>query len=108
MDKVVIYLDQNFISDIAKLSMEDRKSKVNPLLGELYKEIKTGVDEEKFLSPDSWIHAIETAWEKDPALQKSIQGYQGYLGQVSLQSEDHIKNHQFAQALAEPESKSLE
>jgi hypothetical protein len=99
MSKVVIYLDQNFISDIAKLSLEERKTRVNPLLGEIYTELKTGVDEEKFLSPDSWIHAIETAAIGDEKLQKAIQGYQGYLGQVSLQLELHIKNHQFIEAL---------
>lgn len=99
MSKIVVYLDQNFISDIAKLSLEERKGRVNPLLAEIYTELKTGVDEEKFLSPDSWIHAIETAAIGDENLQKAIQGYQGYLGQVSLQSELHIKNHQFVQAL---------
>ena len=101
MSKVVIYLDQNFISDIAKLSLEERKIRVKPLLGEIYTELKAGVDEEKFLSPDSWVHAIETAaiGIDDAELQKAIQSYQGYLGQVSLQSEDHIKNHQFVQAL---------
>lgn len=66
--KVVIYLDQNFISDIAKLSLEGKKEKVKPELQKVFDTIKAGVDEEKFLSPDGWIHDLETAAEKSPVL----------------------------------------
>ena len=98
-NKVIIYLDQNFISDISKLSLEDKKDRVKPILQKVFDEIKTGVDEEKFLSPDGWIHAIETAAENDPALKDAIHSYQGYLGQTSLNPPWEIKNSQFVNSL---------
>lgn len=97
--KTIIYLDQNFISDIAKLSLEDKKNLVKPILQKVFNVIKTGVDEEKFLSPDGWIHAIETAAENDSALKDAIHSYQGYLGQTSLNPPWEIKNSQFVNAL---------
>ncbi|MEX2411293.1 MAG: hypothetical protein WD607_07945 [Candidatus Paceibacterota bacterium] len=47
MNKTIIYLDQNFISDIAKLSFEDKKGKVKvkPALQNIFRAIKDGVDE---------------------------------------------------------------
>ena len=97
--KTIIYLDQNFISDIAKLSLEDKKNLVKPILQKVFSVIKAGVDEEKFLAPDGWIHAIETAAGNDPALKDAIYSYQGYLGQTSLNPPWEIKNSQFVNAL---------
>lgn len=97
--KAIIYLDQNFISDISKLSLEDKKDKVKPALANVFKVIKDGVDEEKFLSPDSWVHAIETAAESNPELKGAIYSHQGYLGQTSLNPPWEIKNSQFVSAL---------
>lgn len=90
--KTIIYLDQNFISDIAKLSLDDKKDKVKPALQNVFKAIKDGVDEEKFLSPDGWIHAIETAAESNPVLKDAIHSYQGYLRQISLNPPWEIKS----------------
>ncbi len=100
-NKTIIYLDQNFISDIAKLSLEDKKDRVKPILQKVFSAIKAGVDEEKFLAPDGWIHAVETAAGKDPALKDAIYSYQGYLGQTSLNQPWEIKNSQFINALLE-------
>lgn len=97
--KTIIYLDQNFISDISKLSLEDKKDRVKPILKKVFDVIKVGVDEEKFLSPDGWIHAIETAAESNPALKDAIHSHQGYLGQTSLNPPWEIKNSQFVNAL---------
>lgn len=97
--KTIIYLDQNFISDIAKLSLEKKKDKVNPILKTLFKIIKEGVDEEKFLSPDSWVHAIETAKESNPDLKEAIFKHQAYIGQVSLNPVWEIEDAQFTNAL---------
>lgn len=97
--KTIIYLDQNFISDISKLSLEDKKDRVKPVLQKVFDAIKIGVDEEKFLSPDGWVHAIETAAESNPALKSAIYSYQGYLGQTSLNPPWEIKNSQFVNAL---------
>ncbi len=99
MSKLIVYLDQNFISDMAKFDLEDKQDKVKPALKDIFSEIKNGVDEEKFLSPDSWIHAIETAAKSDPALRKAIHSYQGYLGQVTLRDPWAIKSSQFISAL---------
>lgn len=98
-NKTIIYLDQNFISDIAKLSLKDKKDRVKPILQKVFSTIKAGVDEEKFLAPDGWIHAIETAAESNPALKDAIYSYQGYLGQTSLNPPWEIKNIQFVNAL---------
>ncbi len=97
--KTIIYLDQNFISDISKLSLENKKDRVKPILKKVFDVIKIGVDEEKFLSPDGWIHAIETAAESNPALKNAIHSHQGYLGQTSLNPPWEIKNSQFVNAL---------
>ncbi len=51
-NKTIIYLDQNFISDISKLSLDNKKDRVKPILQKVFDTIKIGVDEEKFLSPD--------------------------------------------------------
>lgn len=98
-NKTIVYLDQNFISDIAKLSLEDKKDLVKPILQNVFDIIKTGVDEEKFLAPDGWIHAIETAAESNPILKDAIYSYQGYLGQTSLNPPWEIKNAQFTDSL---------
>ena len=98
-NKIIIYLDQNFISDISKFSLEDKKDRVKPILKKVFDVIKIGVDEEKFLSPDGWIHAIETATESNPALKDAIHSHQGYLGQTSLNLPWEIKNSQFVNAL---------
>ena len=97
--KIIIYLDQNFISDIAKLSLKEKKNKINPILEKLFNTIKEGVDEEKFLSPDSWIHAVETAKENNPELKNAIFDHQGYIGQVSLNPNWEIEDAQFINAL---------
>ncbi|MCE9643422.1 MAG: hypothetical protein K8Q97_03875 [Candidatus Andersenbacteria bacterium] len=99
MHKLIIYLDQNFISDIAKQSLEDKKDKVKPLLKDFFEVIKSGVDNEQFVSPDSWIHKIETAAENDPELQEAIHSYQGYLGQISFTLPQEIQKTQFEKAV---------
>ena len=56
-NKAIIYLDQNFTSDISKLSLEDKKGRVKPILQKVFDAIKVGVDEEKFLAPDGLEHS---------------------------------------------------
>ncbi len=97
--KKVIYLDQNFISDIAKLSLEDKRGLVKPELQRVFGAIKHGADEEKFLAPTGWIHELETAAEKNPQLRDAIRSHQGYIGQVDLRPSWEIKNVQFLNAL---------
>jgi len=83
-----------------------KKVKLNLLLKTLFEAIKKGVNEEKFLAPYSWIHALETAAESNPDLKNSIHNYQGYLGQVSLKPPWDIKNGQFIEALLHYYSKT--
>jgi len=99
LQKKVIYLDQNFISDIAKMSLEDKKDKVNPEFKKIFDIIKIGVKEERFLSPKSWIHEQETAAEKNQKLREAIRSHQGFVGQVELKPSWEIKNAQFYNAL---------
>ncbi len=99
MEKKIIYLDQNFISDIAKLTIDRKKDKISPTLKGVYTAMKLGVDEEKFLSPNSSIHALETALESYEDVRSEIQSHQGYLGQVKFRSLDEIRDSQFFAAL---------
>ncbi len=97
--KKVIYLDQNFISDIAKMSLDEKKDKIKPELKKIFDIISAGVKEEKFLSPKSWIHEQETAAEKNQQLREAIRSNQGFVGQVELKPSREIKNTQFYNAL---------
>lgn len=98
MKKLVIYLDQNLISDIAKLKA-GLNEKVKPELKELFEIIKQGVDEEKFVVPDSMSIKTETAAALDPKLIHAIRTHLKYLGQVSLKSKYEITDLQFEDAL---------
>lgn len=92
--KLIIYLDQNFISDIAKLKT-NINDKVKPRVGLLFTEIKEGVDEEKFVVPDSFIIKTETAAFVNKKLIKATRNHQKYLGQTSLNTYWEIANVQF-------------
>jgi hypothetical protein len=98
MNKLIIYLDQNFISDIAKLK-SGINTNVKIGLNELFEIIKLGVNEEKFIVPDSWSIKTETAAVLEPKLIKSIRTYLKYLGQVSLNHRQEIVDRQFTDAL---------
>jgi hypothetical protein len=82
--KVVIYLDQNFISDKAKLSLDDKKGLVKPDLQKIFNVIKLGTDEEKFIASTGWVQELETAAEQNPELRDAIRSHQGYIGQVDF------------------------
>lgn len=99
MNKLIIYLDQNFISDIAKLSVDSKKNKVNPKLENLFSLIKEGVDEEKFVVPDSWIHQIETSAIQDKKINDLVHSRLKNIGQVSLNPTWEIINSQFIDSL---------
>jgi hypothetical protein len=77
--KLLIYLDQNFISEIAKADVNDR---VKQEWKELFSLLKEGFIEEKLVVPQSWFHNVETSFA--PILKDRIVKYQCYLGQVDL------------------------
>jgi hypothetical protein len=87
--KLLIYLDQNFISEVAKAGINDR---VKPEWKQLFELLKEGFLDEKLVVPQSRFHSVETSLA--PALKKRIVSYQNYLGQVDLQSPEHVKHVQ--------------
>jgi hypothetical protein len=92
--KLLIYLDQNFISEIAK---RDLNTKVKPEFTELYEILKTGFLEEKLVVPQSHFHDIETSLA--PNLKQLIVKYQNYVGQISLNGQQHVENYQVGRSL---------
>lgn len=87
--KLLVYLDQNFVSELAKADINNR---VKREWKDLYQLLKEGFLDEKLVVPQSWFHTIETSLA--PALKKRIVSYQNYLGQVSLQNAEHVRNFQ--------------
>jgi len=79
--KLLVYLDQNFISEIAK---RDLNTNVKPEFTDLYEILKTGFIEEKLVVPQSHFHDIETSLA--PILKALIVKYQNHVGQISLYS----------------------
>jgi hypothetical protein len=92
--KLLVYLDQNFISDIAK---RDLNTKVKPEFTELYETLKTGFLEEKLAVPQSHFHDIETSLA--PVLKKLIVKYQNHVGQISLYDQRHVEKFQIGRSL---------
>jgi len=91
--KLTIYLDQNFISEIAK---SESNSKINPDFKELYNLLHEGVQDEKIIIPRSFFHDIETSIAT--SIKASIEKYQGFLGQLSLNDQYTIKTYQIVDA----------
>jgi len=99
MSKLIIYLDQNFISEIAKLSLKDKKGRINPKFETLFDLIEKGADQEKFVVPDSWIHQMETPALKNKVLEDLIVSRLKNVGQVSFNTPWEIKDSQFINSL---------
>lgn len=87
--KLVVYLDQNFISEMAKA---DSRETVNPQFKNIYELLHLGFLDEKIVVPSSFIHDIETSLI--PEFEKRIGQFQGYLGQCQLQAPELVKLHQ--------------
>ncbi len=56
--KLLVYLDQNFLSDIAKA---DTSTKVRPEFAKIYELLRQGVNDEKLVVPGSVLHDIESS-----------------------------------------------
>jgi hypothetical protein len=56
--KLLIYLDQNFISEIAKAGINNR---VKPEWKQLFELLKEGFLDEKLVVPQSRFHSLETS-----------------------------------------------
>ena len=92
--KLLVYLDQNFISEMAKA---EGNQGVRQEFHDLYQILKTGFWDEKLVVPQSWFHDIETRLA--PGLKEQIVRYQNYLGQVRLKYPDRVQQRQIDTAL---------
>lgn len=90
--KLVVYLDQNFLSEMAK---QDDSSR--PELVRIRELLQKGFQDEKLVVPRSHFHDVETSLA--PLLKKEIVNMQGYVGQTQLRHREHIKLIQLAEAL---------
>src|ERR1039457_1666978 len=92
--KLLVYLDQNFLSDMSKADINE---KVRPEFKEIYELLHQGFTDEKLVVPASLLHDIESSL--DTRLKDRIVAYQHYLGQVLLYRPDEIRNTQTSAAL---------
>jgi len=92
--KLVVYLDQNFLSEMSKADVNE---KVRPEFKEIYELLHQGFVDEKLVVPDSSLHDIESSLATH--LKDRIVTYQHYLGQVRLYRPDEIRNTQTFAAL---------
>src|ERR1700683_4878240 len=87
--KLLVYLDQNFLSEMSK---PDLIEKVRPEFKEIYELLRQGFVDEKLVVPGSWLHDVESSLATH--LKDRIVSYQHYLGQVRLYRPDEIRNTQ--------------
>jgi hypothetical protein len=92
--KLLVYLDQNFISEMAKA---DVNVKVKQEWKDLFSLLKEGFLGEKLVVPQSWFHDVETSFA--PVLKKRIVSYQNYLGQADLRRARDVTINQTARFL---------
>ncbi|HVB57775.1 MAG TPA: hypothetical protein VNE63_15300 [Candidatus Acidoferrales bacterium] len=92
--KLLVYLDQNFLSDMSKADVNE---KVRPEFKEIYELLHQGFVDEKLVVPGSLLHDIESSLA--PHLKERIVTYQHYLGQVRLYRPDEIRDKQTSAAL---------
>lgn len=87
--KLLVYLDQNFLSEMSKA---DTHEKVRPEFKEVYELLHRGFIDEKLVVPGSWLHDMESSLATH--LKDRIFTYQHYLGQVRMYRPDEIRNRQ--------------
>ncbi len=87
--KLLVYLDQNFLSEMSK---GDVNEKVRPEFKEIYELLHQGFVDEKLVVPRSLLHDIESSLATH--LKERIVTYQHYLGQVCLYRPDEIRDKQ--------------
>src|SRR5208282_4104602 len=92
--KLLVYLDQNFLSNMSKADVSE---KVRPEFKEIYELLHQGFVDEKLVVPSSMLHDVESSLATH--LKERIVAYQHYLGQVRLHRPDEIRNTQTFAAL---------
>ena len=101
--KLIVYLDQNFLSNMAKVEDNDR---VNPRYKKIYDLLHEGFVEEKLVVPRSFFHDLETSLAPD--LRDRIQRIQGALGQIDLRNRDQVKTSELERAAEEFNGKDVQ
>lgn len=91
--KLLVYLDQNFLSEISKADINE---KVRPEFKEIYELLHQGFVDEKLVVPGSVLHDIESSLATH--LKDGIVTYQHHLGQVRLRRPEEIWKNQTAAA----------
>jgi len=91
--KLLVYLDQNFLSEMSKA---DTHEKVRPEFKDVYELLHQGFVDEKVVVPGSQLHDVESSLATH--LKDRIVSYQHYLGQVRLYRPDEIRNAQTSAA----------
>lgn len=92
--KLLVYLDQNFLSNMSKADVNER---VRPEFKEIYELLHQGFVDEKLVVPSSLLHDVESSLATH--LKDRIVSYQHYLGHVRLYRPDEIRNTQTFAAL---------
>jgi hypothetical protein len=92
--KLLVYLDQNFLSDIAKTGTE---ADPRPEFVEIYELLRQGVVDEKLVVPGSALHDIESSLATH--LKDRIVACQHRLGLVHLYRPDEIEDAQISATL---------
>lgn len=87
--KLIVYLDQNFISEMAKA---DSNKRIKPEFKHIYELLHKGFLDEKLVVPASWFHDVETSLSIQ--LKEKIVSYQNYLGQVRLNFPESVQRAQ--------------
>jgi hypothetical protein len=92
--KLLVYLDQNVLSEMAKLSFNPR---VRPDFAELFQLLHRAFRENKLVAPGSIFHDAETSISG--SLKEPIRQCQAMLSHVHLEHHAHIKERQIARAI---------
>lgn len=87
--KLIVYLDQNFISEMAKA---DSKKSVKDEFRHIYKLLHEGFLDEKLVVPTSWFHEVETSLAVE--LKERIVSCQNFLGQIRLNFPESVRQAQ--------------
>ena len=92
--KLLVYLDQNVLSEMAKLNIN---SNVRPDFAELFELLHQAFRDEKLVTLRSIFHDAETSISG--SLKESIRQRQVTLSNVHLEHPTHIKERQIARAI---------
>ena len=102
--KLTVYLDQNFISHMAKADIDNR---VRKDFTDLFNVLHEGFLSEKLVVVSSWFHKIETSLlpEDESYIRERIENYRAWMGQINLKNLDDIYSAQLNRSLKDFKNK---